>query len=256
MEVCYEGSPVPKSPFCVAVTEGCDPSRVRVHGPGLKGGTTNKPNKFTVETRQVTQNLYSKKKANAVAYPACVFNIHHFLCRGAGTGGLGLAMEGPSEAKMSCTDNKDGSCSVEYIPYEPGTYNLNVTYGGRPIKGAAANHFKLVLSFLTVWTRVTKLSKNFLPFLSVQAAHSQCQSVTWWTAPRWSARVQAWETMSGPTFHRHSQWTPLKLVWPHCRSVCKDPKASVSYSISNLSFLMIQSSIIRKSSPTVIYVFI
>lgn len=44
-------------------------------------------------------------------------------------------MEGPSEAKMSCTDNKDGSCSVEYIPYEAGTYNLNITYGGQPIKG-------------------------------------------------------------------------------------------------------------------------
>jgi len=57
------------------------------------------------------------------------------LCSGAGTGGLGLAMEGPSEAKMSCTDNKDGSCCVEYIPYEPGTYNLNVTYGGQPITG-------------------------------------------------------------------------------------------------------------------------
>ncbi|KAM9751784.1 filamin-A [Menidia menidia] len=106
VEVCYDGSPVPKSPFRVGVTEGCDPARVRVHGPGLKGGITNKPNKFTVETR------------------------------GAGTGGLGLAMEGPSEAKMSCTDNKDGSCSVEYVPYEPGTYNLNVTYGGQPIAGS------------------------------------------------------------------------------------------------------------------------
>uniref|UniRef100_A0A8C9Z234 Filamin A n=1 Tax=Sander lucioperca TaxID=283035 RepID=A0A8C9Z234_SANLU len=106
VEVCYDGSPAPKSPFRVAVTEGCDPARVRVHGPGLKCGITNKPNKFTVETR------------------------------GAGTGGLGLAMEGPSEAKMSCTDNKDGSCSVEYIPYEPGKYNLNVTYGGQPITGS------------------------------------------------------------------------------------------------------------------------
>ncbi|XP_028309662.1 filamin-A isoform X6 [Gouania willdenowi] len=106
VEVCYDGSSVPKSPFRVGVTEGCDPGRVRVHGPGLKGGITNKPNKFTVETR------------------------------GAGTGGLGLAMEGPSEAKMSCTDNKDGSCSVEYIPYEPGTYNLNITYGRQPITGS------------------------------------------------------------------------------------------------------------------------
>lgn len=45
-------------------------------------------------------------------------------------------MEGPSEAKMSCTDNKDGSCSVEYVPYETGKYNLNITYGGQPIKGS------------------------------------------------------------------------------------------------------------------------
>lgn len=59
----------------------------------------------------------------------------HCPFSGAGTGGLGLAMEGPSEAKMSCTDNKDGSCSVEYIPYEPGTYNLNITYGGKPVTG-------------------------------------------------------------------------------------------------------------------------
>lgn len=51
MEVSYDGSPVPKSPFHVAVTEGCDPARVRVHGPGLKSGITNKTNKFTVETR-------------------------------------------------------------------------------------------------------------------------------------------------------------------------------------------------------------
>ncbi|XP_020936382.1 filamin-A isoform X1 [Sus scrofa] len=106
VDVTYDGSPVPSSPFQVPVTEGCDPTRVRVHGPGLQSGTTNKPNKFTVETR------------------------------GAGTGGLGLAVEGPSEAKMSCMDNKDGSCSVEYIPYEAGTYSLNVTYGGHQVPGS------------------------------------------------------------------------------------------------------------------------
>lgn len=63
------------------------------------------------------------------------FERRSYVFRGAGTGGLGLAMEGPSEAKMSCIDNKDGSCSVEYVPYEPGTYNLNITYGGQPITG-------------------------------------------------------------------------------------------------------------------------
>lgn len=58
-----------------------------------------------------------------------------FFYRGAGTGGLGLAIEGPSEAKMSCKDNKDGSCTVEYIPFTPGDYDVNITFGGQPIPG-------------------------------------------------------------------------------------------------------------------------
>lgn len=57
------------------------------------------------------------------------------VSRGAGTGGLGLAIEGPSEAKMSCKDNKDGSCSVEYIPFTPGEYDVNITFGGLSIPG-------------------------------------------------------------------------------------------------------------------------
>lgn len=68
-------------------------------------------------------------------------NPSHWLSawtRGAGTGGLGLAVEGPSEAKMSCMDNKDGSCLVEYIPYEAGTYSLNITYGGHQVPGEDA----------------------------------------------------------------------------------------------------------------------
>uniref|UniRef100_A0AAR2KMX2 Calponin-homology (CH) domain-containing protein n=1 Tax=Pygocentrus nattereri TaxID=42514 RepID=A0AAR2KMX2_PYGNA len=106
IEVLYDDVLMPKSPFRVSVTEGCDPSRVRAYGPGLEEGLVNKPNRFTVETR------------------------------GAGTGGLGLAIEGPSEAKMSCKDNKDGSCSVEYIPFTPGEYDVNITFGGLPIPGS------------------------------------------------------------------------------------------------------------------------
>ncbi|XP_073337082.1 filamin-C-like isoform X4 [Pagrus major] len=106
IEVLFDDVSVPKNPFRVSVTEGCDPSRVRAYGPGLEEGLVNKPNRFTVETR------------------------------GAGTGGLGLAIEGPSEAKMSCKDNKDGSCSVEYIPFTPGEYDVNITFGGLPIPGS------------------------------------------------------------------------------------------------------------------------
>ncbi|XP_075604586.1 filamin-C isoform X2 [Balearica regulorum gibbericeps] len=106
VEVTYDEVAVPKSPFRVGVAEGCDPGRVRAHGPGLEGGIVGKANRFTVETR------------------------------GAGTGGLGLAIEGPSEAKMSCKDNKDGSCTVEYIPFTPGDYDVNITFGGHPIPGS------------------------------------------------------------------------------------------------------------------------
>uniref|UniRef100_A0A3Q2DWL4 Filamin C, gamma b (actin binding protein 280) n=1 Tax=Cyprinodon variegatus TaxID=28743 RepID=A0A3Q2DWL4_CYPVA len=106
IEVLLDDVSVPKSPFRVSVTEGCDPSRVRAFGPGLEEGLVNKSNSFTVETR------------------------------GAGTGGLGLAIEGPSEAKMSCQDNKDGSCSVEYIPFTPGEYDVNISFGGLPIPGS------------------------------------------------------------------------------------------------------------------------
>jgi hypothetical protein len=38
---------------------------------------------------------------------------------------------------MSCKDNKDGSCTVEYIPFTPGDYDVNITFGGRPIPGNA-----------------------------------------------------------------------------------------------------------------------
>lgn len=51
MEVTYDDVAVPKSPFRVGVTEGCDPTRVRAHGPGLEGGLVGTANHFTVETR-------------------------------------------------------------------------------------------------------------------------------------------------------------------------------------------------------------
>uniref|UniRef100_A0A7N9CG72 Filamin B n=1 Tax=Macaca fascicularis TaxID=9541 RepID=A0A7N9CG72_MACFA len=106
VEVTYDDVPIPNSPFKVAVTEGCQPSRVQAQGPGLKEAFTNKPNVFTVVTR------------------------------GAGIGGLGITVEGPSESKINCRDNKDGSCSAEYIPFAPGDYDVNITYGGAHIPGS------------------------------------------------------------------------------------------------------------------------
>jgi len=58
--------------------------------------------------------------------------------RGAGQGGLGLAIEGPSEAKMHCRDNRDGSCTVEYLPTKPGDYDIAIKFADRPIPGEFA----------------------------------------------------------------------------------------------------------------------
>jgi len=86
LEVTYENIPVPGSPFRVNAIPGSDSSRVRAYGPGLESATTNEPTTFTIETK------------------------------GAGQGSLGLAIEGPSEAKMVCKDNQDGTCVMEYLP--------------------------------------------------------------------------------------------------------------------------------------------
>jgi filamin len=106
IDILYDGLPIPGSPFVVNVRRGCDPSKCRAFGPGLEHGLVDQPNIFTVETK------------------------------GAGTGGLGLAIEGPSEAKMTCKDNRDGSCSVEYVPTEPGEYDVSIRFADQHIPGS------------------------------------------------------------------------------------------------------------------------
>lgn len=102
----YEGAPVPGSPFKMNAVKGCDPKKVKAYGPGLEQGMINETNHFTVETL------------------------------GAGVGGLNLAVEGPAEAKMTCKDNRNGTCSVEYVPVEPGDHAITVKFGGEHIPGS------------------------------------------------------------------------------------------------------------------------
>ena len=37
---------------------------------------------------------------------------------------------------MSCVDNLDGSCSVEYVPTEPGEYDVNIKFADQHIPGS------------------------------------------------------------------------------------------------------------------------
>ncbi|XP_050314750.1 filamin-A isoform X2 [Anthonomus grandis grandis] len=113
IDIFYDNVPVPGSPFIVNVRRGCDAKKCTAYGPGLDNGILNKSNVFTVETK------------------------------GAGTGGLSLAIEGPSEAKMTCKDNRDGSCSVEYIPTEPGEYDVTIKFADEHIPGSP---FKVMVS--------------------------------------------------------------------------------------------------------------
>uniref|UniRef100_A0A2I2Y447 Filamin A n=1 Tax=Gorilla gorilla gorilla TaxID=9595 RepID=A0A2I2Y447_GORGO len=106
VEVTYDGVPVPGSPFPLEAVAPTKPSKVKAFGPGLQGGSAGSPARFTIDTK------------------------------GAGTGGLGLTVEGPCEAQLECLDNGDGTCSVSYVPTEPGDYNINILFADTHIPGS------------------------------------------------------------------------------------------------------------------------
>lgn len=102
----FGGEPVTPAPYRVTCTYGYDPRKVRASGPGLERGITQKPAEFMIDTR------------------------------GAGQGGLGVTVEGPCEAAINCRDNGDGTCSVAYLPTEPGDYTVNITFNDEHIQGS------------------------------------------------------------------------------------------------------------------------
>ena len=102
----YDGTPLPDSPYPVSAIRGCNPQKVKAYGDGLEKGIVDEVNTFTIETRN------------------------------AGTGGLGIAVEGPSEAEMNCEDNKDGTCTVDYVPVEEGDYDIAIKFDDEHIPGS------------------------------------------------------------------------------------------------------------------------
>jgi len=51
-------------------------------------------------------------------------------------GGLSLAVEGPSKAEIHCVDNKDGTCSVSYLPTVAGEYSIIIKFADQHIAGS------------------------------------------------------------------------------------------------------------------------
>jgi filamin len=114
IDVTYDEMAVPQSPLKVNATPGSDASRVRAYGPGLEGAITSRKAEFTVDIK------------------------------GAGQGGLGLAIDGPAETQIGCKDNHDGTCTVDYLPVKPGDYAVSVKFADQDIPGNYHRQLNLV----------------------------------------------------------------------------------------------------------------
>lgn len=90
----FAGQEIHKSPFEVDVGP-FKKTVIEAYGPGLVGGIVNYPSLFTVETNGET-------------------------------GALGFSIQGPSQAKIECHDNGDGSADVRYYPTAPGEYAIHI----------------------------------------------------------------------------------------------------------------------------------
>lgn len=120
IDVEYDDVPVKNSPFMAEALIPPDPSKVRAFGPGLSEGVVNENAPFTIDTTE------------------------------AGNGGLGLTVEGPCEAKIECIDNGDGTCSVGYLPTEPGDYKINILFADEHIPGSPFTGMLLLSNKLDV----------------------------------------------------------------------------------------------------------
>ncbi|XP_057297037.1 filamin-B-like isoform X3 [Hydractinia symbiolongicarpus] len=104
--ICFMDEPISQSPVSLTIIPFSDASKVRATGPGLQGGKCDKPAKFKIDASK------------------------------AGEGGIGLTIEGPTEAQIKCDDKGDGTCDVEYLPVEDGDYKINVLFADEHIPGS------------------------------------------------------------------------------------------------------------------------
>lgn len=140
--MCYFFLPPTGSPlqfFVDAVNSGV----VTAYGPGLSYGMVNRPAAFTVVTKNAGEGARSPFFLLVLLLFLFCFMI--FTCRSRTvraccsppfSGGLSLAVEGPSKAEITCKDNKDGTCTVSYLPTAPGDYNIIVKFDNKHIPGS------------------------------------------------------------------------------------------------------------------------
>ena len=109
VKVNYAGKPAGKTPYHVQVAPGASvpkPDAVKAWGPGLEKVVALEPAKFTVDASK------------------------------AGNGDLGLAISGPAECVVDCTDNGDGTFDCEYVAPMPGVYKVDLKFADKDVPGS------------------------------------------------------------------------------------------------------------------------
>ena len=105
LHVKYNSDAIEGSPFRFHVDQ-VSSGQVTAYGPGLSHAASGEEARFTIVTKD------------------------------AGSGGLSVSIEGPSKADIHCKDNKDGTCSVSYLPLLSGEYQISIKFKGQHIKGS------------------------------------------------------------------------------------------------------------------------
>ncbi|OQR80177.1 filamin-C-like [Tropilaelaps mercedesae] len=105
LHVKFNGEHIQGSPFKFNV-DSISSGYVTAYGPGLVHGVANEPTQFHISTK------------------------------GAASGGLNVAVEGPSKADINYHDNRDGTVTVTYLPAAPGDYKITIKFANEHIKGS------------------------------------------------------------------------------------------------------------------------
>ena len=112
IHVKYDGREIIGSPFRCNITGDSTQSKalvqkIKCSGPNLSNGRANQNNEFLLD------------------------------CRDAGiTGGLNIAVEGPSKPEVGFKDNRDGTLTVNYKPETPGQYKIHLKFGDFHVPGS------------------------------------------------------------------------------------------------------------------------
>lgn len=75
------------------------------------------------------------KRGLSISCPNCIIFCFVFVVRFI-QGGLSISVEGPSKAEIKCEEKQDGTCAVNYLPLEPGQYNISIKFSDKHIPGS------------------------------------------------------------------------------------------------------------------------